>query len=135
MVWVSGVTPYLDDVELSEFFADEKATLKRGALLIVRELGSERQTVRADREINRTPRELIKVAASAGCRCLSFRRSYPVFFLNKLANLWPNGLTRSLWRVASARLAWPLWERVARLNIPRGGRKCFFAYCFDVAEP
>lgn len=131
LIYVSGVTPYLNEQELKEFMSTINSLLAASGLVLIRELGAERNTVETDSEINRTPRAMAAIFQNASLRILKIRRAYPVFLINKLYDKWPNVLTKFLWENLSRQSIWPFWKFLASLNLPRGGRRCFWFYLLD----
>ncbi len=130
LIYVSGVTTYFDDEELSFFFRDASGILAPLGLICVREWSSPKKTEYLPNAINRTREHSIGVAREAGLECIRWRRAYPPFVFDKLHSLWPNRLTEALKITATTQIFYPLWELLAQMNLPRGRRKCYFVYLF-----
>jgi SAM-dependent methyltransferase len=105
IIYASGVTPYLNDVELLIFMKDAARLLRHKGLLCLREFGHACQTVRARLEINRSPEDVIKIALRANFSCIRYRHAYPPVFTNKIYEAWPNKLTKFLWTYPILRMA------------------------------
>lgn len=135
IAFIGGVTPYLDDDELLDFLADVKSVLEPGGVVIDRELAGNMPGSRtADtQEIARTPDELENAAERVGLRLLRKRRAYPVNPPWILYKTLPNPLTEFVWRIASHRFTFPLWQVAATLSVARD-TDCFMVYMFCVDE-
>lgn len=133
-VYSSGVTVYLDNGELCNFMDQLCKCLRPDGSIIIRELCHERTTVVNDYSVYRRPADIISVAKSHHLKCINFRRSYPIIVFRSIYDLWPNWLTETLWRITGTEGFWPMWNRLAKLNIPRGGRMCFYTFMFRKQE-
>jgi SAM-dependent methyltransferase len=133
LIYVSGVTTYFDDEELKLFFRAASGILAPLGLIFVREWGSPSKTEYLSNATNRTRKHTVGTALEAGLECIRWRRAYPPFLFYRLQELWPNRITESLKINAFKPCFFPLWEMLAKMNIPRGDRKCFFVYCFRKA--
>jgi SAM-dependent methyltransferase len=135
LIYVSGVTPYIDDNELKQFFNDANRCLAPMGLMCVREYGSPDKTVYTPNDINRTREHLTGIAHESGFECTRWRRAYPPLFFPNLHLIWPNILTNRLKILALDKRLFPLWELLAQLNLPRGRNKCFYVYLFNRFNP
>ena len=118
MIYVSGVTPYFDDRELEGFFRAAKTLLSPTGVLMVRELGAVRRTQYASGQVNRTPRRVTELALKCGLFCERRARAYPFYIFEWLFQRHPNVLTRLLRELALKPGFYPLWNFLARLNLP-----------------
>ena len=80
IIYVGGVTPYMDDRELQEFFCSVRHILRAGGVVINRELATKQPVERfaGQSVIARTPAELVKAARDQGLSLVRTRRAYPV---------------------------------------------------------
>jgi FkbM family methyltransferase len=130
-VYASGVTPYLDDSELHDFFGDLRRIIRQNGVLCIRSLDDERERTVAETEIYRIPKDFMELAYRSGFRCLRFRRAYPPFVARRIYEMWPSTFTKALWDTSSMSVFYPFWHAVAEMNLPRIKKRSFFVYLLE----
>ena len=125
-MFVAGVTPYLNDIEIDKFYNNLRLLVKEDGVILVRDYGVENRlsgkgpygSVDVGIEIFRPPLGKMRLFKQNDLRCIKSRRAYPSIIAWNIYQKWPNGLTTALWHCASLPIFYSLYYQLSKLNIP-----------------
>jgi len=131
-IFTAGVTPYINDNEINEFFNNLGSLVKKSGVILVRDFCVEDQysgdgpygSIKSDLEIIRSPSGLMKIFKTNNLHCLKFRRAYPVVLPWVIYKKWPNKFTDALWEFTSLNIFHLFYYKLAEINLPH--KRCSF---------
>lgn len=131
LIYLSGVTMYLDDEELTSLLKAMRHRLAPCGAVCIRDRSSLSTTEYSATMITRTREHVVGLGHSAGLKLIRLQRAYPPFVFERIAEIWPSRLTNSVANVSEKKAFWPIWEMVRRMNIkPANSRYHHFYYLF-----
>jgi len=118
IIYISGVSPYLDDDEFVEFMSEVNTLLQPWGIVCVRERGTFRKlSIRSSSEILRTPYEISLVAEKTGFSLIQLNRAYPIIFPWIYYQRYPNRFSRTLYNMATLECFFSLWSILPKINL------------------
>jgi SAM-dependent methyltransferase len=125
-IFVAGVTPYISDIEIDEFYNNLRLLVKEDGLILVRDYGIENRhsgkgpygSIEVGIEIFRPVIGKMRIFRQNHLQCIKSRRAYPSIITWNIYRKWPNGLTAALWRFTSWSIFYPIYYQLSKLNIP-----------------
>jgi SAM-dependent methyltransferase len=137
-IFVAGVTPYIDDDEINEFYNNLHYLVKKSGVILVRDYGIENNlagdgpygSIKKDLEIFRPPLGKMRIFKNNNLKCVKFRRAYPIIIPWSIYCKWPSRLTSALWKFASLNIFYPCYYKLAELNLPHR-RESYFMYLLN----
>jgi len=116
----------MNDSEVAKSMIILASLLKPKGFLFIRDWGhNEKLLLALDSLIEL---HLIGFAQKAHLSCVKYRRPYPPFITHKIAKRWSNLFTQFILKVSTHRIFHIVWYWLSLLNLPRGGKECYFVY-------
>ena len=127
LIYLGGVLPHLESGEATELLRTAKRLLNPGGFIYLHDYGKEDGTDAKQKDlILRSPSEIQVIFKKAGIVCAYQLRAYPPNAFWALVNFYPNRVTKSVWKLASSRATFPLWQLLAGLNLAHKRTSYFF---------